>query len=94
VYREDTTILEKAMPGYYAKSKSRNLYYNGWTFGNLGMKVNYSAAHLVVMSAGEIHQLHKDSHTFVTPDNIFEFRDLEFFELGGDPIRFEDIPKV
>lgn len=82
------------MPVYYAKSKSRNLYYNGWKFSGFGMKVNYDRAHLVVMSAAEIHQLHKDSQTFVTLDNIFAFRDLEFFELGGDPIRFEDIPKV
>ena len=82
------------MPVYYAKSKSRNLYYIGWKFSGLGMKVYYSATHLVAMSAAEIHQLHKDSHTYVTLDNIFAFRDLEFFQLGGDPISFEDIPKV
>lgn len=82
------------MPVYYAKSKSRNLYYNGWTFVDFGMKVNYDRARMVVMSAAEIHQFHEDSHTFVTPDNIFAFRDLEFFELGGNPISFEDIPRV
>lgn len=82
------------MPVYYAKSKSKNLYYVGWKFVELGMKMFYSASHLVVMSAAEIHRLHKDSHTYVTLDNILAFNDLEFFQLSGDPISFRDIPKV
>ena len=82
------------MPVYYAKSKSKNLYYAGWIFSGFGMKMFYSATHLVVISAAEIHQLHKDSHTYVTLDNIHTFNDLDFFQLGGDPISFGDIPKV